>query len=67
MTNKANNKNEMSAREQKATRGGLKVTNPARRKTPTWKYVDCTPGWAVDAARDIGYEVENICGTSYRC
>ena len=61
MTNNTDNTNEMTKKEQMDTRGGRKVTNPARRKTPTWKYVDGTPGWAVAAARGIGYEVENIC------
>ena len=28
--------------------------------TPTWKYVSGTPSWAVDAARDAGFEVEQI-------
>jgi len=70
MTNKANNKNEMSKREQKDTRGGSRV---GRRKTPpfplvvhewnrpTWKYVDGTPSGSIANAEDMGYETENIC------
>ena len=67
MTNKANNKNEMTKKEQMDTRGGRKAPSPKMRHAPgrlmppTWKYVDGTPDGAIDNAEDMGYETENIC------
>jgi hypothetical protein len=64
MTNNTDNTNEMTKREQMDTRGGRQmppIQGPGRLKTPTWKYVDSTPEWAIANARAIGYEVENIC------
>ena len=29
-------------------------------KTPTWKYVEGTPQWAINAALAVGYEVEKL-------
>ena len=29
-------------------------------KTPTWKYIEGTPLWAIIAAIGIGYDVEKI-------
>ena len=69
MTNKANNKNEMTKKEQMDTRGGSTVGGrkpppfplKAREwKRPTWKYVDGTPDEAIDNAEDMGYETEKI-------
>jgi hypothetical protein len=63
MTNKANNTNEMTAREQKATRGGRQmppIQGPGRWKAPTWKYVEGTPAGAIAGAKSMGYEVEQI-------
>ena len=64
MTNKTNNKNEMTKKEQKNTRGGQQlppIEGPKMRETVTWKYVDSTPRWAIANAKDMGFEVENIC------
>lgn len=33
---------------------------PIRAKSVTWKYIDGTPAWAVQAAIAMGYEVEKI-------
>ena len=66
MTNKANNKNEMTKKEQMDTRGGRKAPSPKMRHAPgrlmppTWKYVDGTPDWAKQAALAMGYEIEAI-------
>ncbi len=41
--------------------GGIGI-GPIQFKTPTWLYVDGTPSWAIAAAQDVGYEVENLDG-----
>lgn len=41
--------------------GGLPKPTPlGPLKTPTWKYIDGTPGWAIANAIAAGYEVEHI-------
>ncbi|MCZ6698581.1 MAG: hypothetical protein O7D94_06600 [Planctomycetota bacterium] len=47
---------ELSLQEMASVDGGFRL----RIQPLTWKYIDETPAWAVQAARDIGYDVENI-------
>ena len=37
--------------------GLMRLLRPA---SVTWKYVEGTPSWAIDAARGAGFEVEQI-------
>ena len=62
MTNKANNKKEMSKKEQKDTKGGRSrppLTAPGRKKV-SWKSHENAPEWSDQAAKDIGHDVEKI-------
>ena len=58
---KTNNVKELSHQEMARMRGGLAIPRPLLSvNQPTWYYVDGTPQWAVDMARDVGYPVEKL-------
>jgi hypothetical protein len=56
-----NNVKELSHQEMTRVGGGVAIPRVLLAvNQPTWYYVDGTPQWAIDNARNAGYEVEKL-------
>ena len=61
--NKLNTKNKTMAAESVSAQELSQITGGMRMPhihTVTWKYLESTPSWSVNSARDMGYQVEKL-------